>query len=129
MLIVDEAHRSQRGRLHARWQQALPNPARIGFTGTLLLRVDKESHTTEAVFGPFIDQYLLRDSEPDGATVPIRYEQRRTEAYVVDAVILDAAYEREVGGTPQQRQKAQQQWVTSRQALEFTVTGSRDAGG
>lgn len=126
VLIVDEAHRSQRGRLHARWRHALPNAARIGFTGTPLLRVDKESHSTEEIFGPFIDQYLLRDSEPDGATVPIRYEQRRVEAYVVDAIVLDAAYEQEVGGTPRQRQEAQKQWVTSRQALESTdVIGSK----
>lgn len=126
VLIVDEAHRSQRGRLHARLRHALPNAARIGFTGTPLLRVDKENHTTEAIFGPFIDHYLLRDSEPDGATVPIRYEQRRAEAYLVDAVVLDAAYEREVGGTLRQRQEAQQRWVTSRQALESTeVIGSK----
>lgn len=129
VLIVDEAHRSQRGRLHARLRHALPNAARIGFTGTPLLRVDKESHTTEAIFGPFIDHYLLRDSEPDGATVPIRYEQRRAEGYIVDAVVLDAAYEREVGGTPRQRQEAQQRWVTSRQALEsmdFIGSKARD---
>ncbi|MDQ2883196.1 MAG: HsdR family type I site-specific deoxyribonuclease [Actinomycetota bacterium] len=129
VLIVDEAHRSQRGLLHARLRRALPNAARIGFTGTPLLRADKESHTTEGIFGPFIDRYLPRDSEPDGATVPIRYEQRRTESYVVDAVVLDAAYEREVGGTPQQRHKAQQRWVTSRQALEsldFIGSKARD---
>lgn len=118
VLIADEAHRSQRGRLHARLRRALPNAARIGFTGTPLLRADKESHTTEAIFGPFIDQYLLRDSEPDGATVPIRYEQRSADAYVVDAVVLDAAYEQEIGGTPRQRQEAQQRLVTTRQALE-----------
>ncbi|HSL09304.1 MAG TPA: HsdR family type I site-specific deoxyribonuclease, partial [Pseudonocardiaceae bacterium] len=118
VLIADEAHRSQRGQLHARLRRALPNAARIGFTGTPLLRADKDSHTTEAIFGPFIDQYLLRDSEPDGATVPIRYEQRRADAYVVDAVVLDAAYEQEVGGTPRQRQEAQQRLVTTRQALE-----------
>lgn len=118
VLIVDEAHRSQRGRLHARLRRALPNAARIGFTGTPLLRADKESHTTEGIFGPFIDQYLLRDSEPDGATVPIRYEQRCAAPYVVDAVVLDATYEHEVGGTPRQRQEAQRRLVTTRQALE-----------
>ncbi|MGH3921916.1 MAG: type I restriction endonuclease, partial [Pseudonocardiaceae bacterium] len=118
VLIADEAHRSQRGRLHARLRHALPNAARIGFTGTPLLRADKESHTTEAIFGSFIDQYLLRDSEPDGATVPIRYEQRRADAYVVDAVVLDAMYEQEVGGTPRERQEAQRRLVTTRQALE-----------
>jgi type I restriction enzyme R subunit len=118
VLIVDEAHRSQRGFLHARLRRALPNAARIGFTGTPLLRADKESHTTQGIFGPFIDQYVLRDSESDGATVPIRYEQRRADGYLVDAVVLDAAYEREIGGTPQQRQEAQRRLVTTRQALE-----------
>lgn len=49
--------------------------------------------------------------------------------HVVDAVVLDAAYEREVGGTSRERQEAQQRWVTSRQALEsmdFIGSKARD---
>ncbi|WP_280303345.1 type I restriction endonuclease subunit R [Nocardia abscessus] len=118
VLLVDEAHRSHRGWQHARLRRMVPNAARVAFTGTPLMRADKESHTTVGIFGDFIDTYRLPDSEKDGATVPIRYEQRMADAYVVDRVVLDTAYEHEVGGTPQDRQWAQQRWLTTREALE-----------
>ncbi|MEU1550914.1 HsdR family type I site-specific deoxyribonuclease [Nocardia sp. NPDC005745] len=118
VLLVDEAHRSHRGWQHARLRRMVPNAARVAFTGTPLMRADKESHTTTGIFGDFIDTYRLSDSEQDRATVPIRYEQRMADAHVVDRVVLDTAYEDEVGGTPQDRQQAQQRWLTTREALE-----------
>ncbi len=91
LLLVDEAHRSQSNTLHANLRRALPNAARIGFTGTPILARDKK--TTEEIFGPFIDRYTIRQSEQDGATVPILYEGRTTDARIADGRSLDDLFE------------------------------------
>lgn len=117
IVIADEAHRSQGGWLRARLRRGLPAAAWIGFTGTPLTREDKRRGTTTGIFGDFFDVYKLADAVADDATVPIRYEQRLAATFIVDRVTLDAEYEREVGGTPQERQSAQK-WLTTRHALE-----------
>ena len=117
LVLVDEAHRGQTSWLHARLRRGLPGAAWIGFTGTPLTRGDRRRNTTIGIFGPFVDSYTLRDAVKDDATVPIRYEQRRAEAYLVDRIELDSEYEREVGGTAAERELAQQR-ITTREALE-----------
>jgi type I restriction enzyme, R subunit len=74
LVLVDEAHRTQAGDLHANLLQALPNCARIGFTGTPIIMGDKKR--THDIFGEFIDRYTIKEAERDGATVPILYEGR-----------------------------------------------------
>lgn len=118
IVIADEAHRSQGGWLRARLRRGLPAAAWIGFTGTPLTREDQRRGTTTGIFGDFFDIYKLADAVADNATVPIRYEQRLAATFIVDRVALDAEYEREVGGTAQERQSAQDKWLTTRHALE-----------
>ena len=87
LVLVDEAHRSHGSTLHAALQQALPNCARIGFTGTPIIMGDKKR--THDIFGSFIDRYTLKESEADGATVPILYEGRYAKGAVADGAGLD----------------------------------------
>lgn len=87
LVMVDEAHRSHGSALHAALLQALPNCARIGFTGTPIIMGDKKR--THDIFGEFIDRYTLKESEADGATVPILYEGRYAKGAVADAAGLD----------------------------------------
>ncbi|MBF0161401.1 MAG: type I restriction endonuclease subunit R, partial [Magnetococcales bacterium] len=91
LVLVDEAHRSQAGDLHASLLAGLPNCARIGFTGTPILMGEKKR--THAIFGAFIDRYTLRESEADGATVPVLYEGRTAQGAVKDGASLDALFE------------------------------------
>ena len=91
LVLVDEAHRSHASELHANLCRALPNSAQIGFTGTPILRDQKRD--TRRIFGDFIDQYKLRQSEEDGSTVPILYEGRTADAAVRDGRTLDALFE------------------------------------
>ena len=49
VIMVDEAHRSQTSTLHANLMAALPNAAKIGFTGTPIMREGKKR--TDAIFG------------------------------------------------------------------------------
>ena len=74
LVLVDEAHRGHASVLHANLLKALPNAARIGFTGTPVIMGAKKR--THEVFGEFIDRYTIAQSEADGATVPILYEGR-----------------------------------------------------
>ncbi len=87
LVMVDEAHRSHSNALHAKLLQALPNCARIGFTGTPIIMGDKKR--THEIFGEFIDRYTLKESEADGATVPILYEGRFAKGALADGTGLD----------------------------------------
>jgi type I restriction enzyme R subunit len=73
IVISDEAHRSQSGRLARNMRLALPNAAFIGFTGTPLLKQDE---ITKRIFGDYVSRYDFKRSEEDGATVKLVYENR-----------------------------------------------------
>ena len=91
LVMVDEAHRSHSSALHGHLLQALPNCARIGFTGTpIIMGAKKRTHD---IFGEFIDRYTIKEAEEDGATVPILYEGRTAEGAVSDGRDLDQLFE------------------------------------
>ena len=86
LVMTDEAHRSQYALLGANLDKAIPNAARIGYTGT---PIDK----TERVFGEYIDKYTMRQAIEDGVTLEIVYEGRTHNAEVSDQKGMDAAFE------------------------------------
>ena len=73
IVISDEAHRTQAGRLARNMRLALPNAAFIGFTGTPLFKQDE---ITKRIFGDYVSRYDFKRSEEDGATVKLVYENR-----------------------------------------------------
>ena len=73
IVISDEAHRTQAGRLARNMRLALPNAAFIGFTGTPLFKQDE---ITKRIFGSYVSRYDFKRSEEDGATVKLVYENR-----------------------------------------------------
>ncbi len=91
LVLVDEAHRTQAGDLHANLLAGLPNCARIGFTGTPILMGDKKR--THEIFGGFIDRYTIKEAESDGATVPVLYEGRTAHGAIKDGASLDELFE------------------------------------
>lgn len=91
LVMVDEAHRSHSSALHGHLLQALPNCARIGFTGTPIIMGAKKR--THEIFGGFIDRYTILQAEQDGATVPILYEGRTASGAVADGRDLDELFE------------------------------------
>jgi type I restriction enzyme R subunit len=117
LVLVDEAHRSQNNTLHAGLLHALPNCARIGFTGTPILMGDAKK--TRDIFGDFIDRYTIQQSEADGATVAIRYEGRTAPGTVVDGQSLDQLFEdmfRE--RTPNEIEAIKRKYATAGDVLE-----------
>lgn len=73
IVISDEAHRTQAGKMARNMRMALPNAAFLGFTGTPLFKHD---HLTRRIFGDYISCYDFKRSEEDGATVKLVYENR-----------------------------------------------------
>ena len=73
IVISDEAHRTQAGKLARNMRLALPNAAFIGFTGTPLFKHDE---LTRRIFGDYVSRYDFKRSEQDGATVKLVYENR-----------------------------------------------------
>jgi type I restriction enzyme R subunit len=73
IVISDEAHRTQAGRLARNMRVALPNAAFIGFTGTPLFKQDE---LTKRIFGDYVSRYDFKRSEADGSTVKLVYENR-----------------------------------------------------
>ena len=73
IVISDEAHRTQAGRLARNMRLALPNAAFIGFTGTPLLQQDE---LTRRIFGNYVSRYDFKRSEEDGSTVKLVYDNR-----------------------------------------------------
>lgn len=91
LVLVDEAHRTQAGDLHASLLAALPNCARIGFSGTPIIMGEKKR--THEIFGEFIDRYTIKQAEADGATVPVLYEGRTATGAIKDGASLDELFE------------------------------------
>jgi len=89
-VLVDESHRTQTGRygghsqFAAKMRRLLPKACYLGFTGTPLLK--KEKNTLSA-FGRLIHRYAIDEAVADGAVVPLLYEGRLVEQQVSGAVI------------------------------------------
>ncbi|PXF57549.1 MAG: restriction endonuclease subunit R [Deltaproteobacteria bacterium] len=92
LVLVDEAHRSHTSMLHANIMRALPNCAMIGFTGTPIIVAGRARRTHE-IFGDYIDQYTIEQSQKDGSTVKILYEGRKAEAKVEGGRTLDQFFD------------------------------------
>jgi type I restriction enzyme R subunit len=115
LVLVDEAHRSHSSTLHAALRTALPNAARVGFTGTPIIMGDKKK--THAIFGEYLDRYDIRQSERDGATVPILYEGRTTRGGINDADDIDEFIDL-YGLTPEQTEELKKRYATKRHVGE-----------
>jgi len=73
IVISDEAHRTQYGRLSLNMRNALPKANYIGFTGTPLF---KDDEITKRIFGDYVSTYDFQRAVDDNATVPLFYDNR-----------------------------------------------------
>ena len=73
-VFVDECHRTQSGKLHRAMKTLLPNTMLIGFTGTPLLKSDKQRSIE--TFGPYIHTYKYNEAVEDSVVLDLRYEAR-----------------------------------------------------
>lgn len=78
-VLVDESHRTQYGELHIKMKKVFPNACYLGFTGTPLMKKEKN---TMIKFGKLIHKYTIADGVRDKAIVPLLYEGRMVEQTV-----------------------------------------------
>ena len=95
-VLVDECHRTQGGDMNRQMKRWLPNAIFIGFTGTPLLRKDKQ--TTREVFGTFIHTYKFHEAVEDGVVLDLTYEARDTEQKLVVRDAVDDWFEEKTKG-------------------------------
>lgn len=89
-VLVDESHRGQYGPLHARMRKALPMACLLGFTGTPVMKDDRNTINR---FGGLIDTYTIAQAVRDKAVVPLLYEGRHVDQ-PVDRAQMDRWFER-----------------------------------
>lgn len=80
IVISDEAHRTQYGRLAMNMRNALSNANFIGFTGTPLFSNDE---VTKRIFGDYVSTYNFQHAVDDNATVPLYYDNRGEKLKIV----------------------------------------------
>jgi type I restriction enzyme, R subunit len=99
--LIDESHRTNFGSFAARMRQMFPKACYLGFTGTPLLRKEKNSF---AKFGGLVDpHYSIQQAVKDGAVAPLLYEGRHVEMEQNRAAI-DLWFERHTQGlSPEQK--------------------------
>lgn len=111
-VLVDESHRGQYGPIHAKMRKALHNACFIGFTGTPVLK--KERNTVER-FGGLIDSYPIDQAVLDKAVVPLLYEGRHVDQKV-DEEAIDTWFENLTGDlSPEQIADLKKKFSTSNQ--------------
>lgn len=78
-VLIDESHRTQYGELHIKMKRVFPNACYIGFTGTPLMKNEKN---TMMKFGKLIHKYTITDGVEDKAILPLLYEGKMVDQSV-----------------------------------------------
>ncbi|NTV98576.1 MAG: type I restriction endonuclease subunit R [Chlorobiaceae bacterium] len=100
-ILIDESHRTQFGSFAARMRQMFPHACYLGFTGTPLLKKEKNNFTR---FGKLVEpHYSISQAVEDGAVVPLLYEGRHVEMTQNKAAV-DLWFERHTQGLTREQQ-------------------------
>ncbi len=115
-VFVDECHRSQSGKLHEAMKGILPQATFIGFTGTPLLKSDKQKSIE--IFGSYIHTYKFDEAVADGVVLDLRYEARDIDQYLRSPQRVDEWFEaKTVGLSDMARVQLKQKWGTMQKVL------------
>ena len=115
-VFVDECHRTQSGKLHKVMKALMPNAVFIGFTGTPLLKKDKQ--TSLEVFGGYIHTYKFNEGVEDGVILDLVYEARDIDQRIGSSEKIDAWFEAKTKGRNDwQKDELKKQWGTMKNVL------------
>ena len=119
-VFVDECHRTQSGKLHRAMKTLLPDAVLIGFTGTPLLKSDKQRSIE--TFGPYIHTYKYDEAVQDEVVLDLRYEARDIDQNITSQERIDEFFDSRTSGlTDAARAQLKQRWGTL-----LNVESSRD---
>ncbi len=115
-VFVDECHRTESGKLNRVMKAMLPNAVFIGFTGTPLLKKDKQ--TSSEVFGGYIHTYKFSEAVEDEVVLDLVYEARDIDQRLGSSDKIDAWFEAKTKGLNDwQRAALREQWGTMQKVL------------
>jgi type I restriction enzyme R subunit len=115
-VFVDEAHRTQSGKMHSAMKQLMPGAMFIGFTGTPLLKADKA--TSIETFGSFIHTYKFDEAVEDGVVLDLRYEARNIDQQLMSPAAVDRWFEAKTKGmTDLSKAELKKRWGTMQKVV------------
>lgn len=126
-VFVDECHRTQSGKFHKAMKAIMPNAVFIGFTGTPLLKEDKQS--SREVFGGYIHTYKFIEAVEDKVVLDLVYEARDIDQHLGSEAKIDAWFEAKTKGlndwkkdTLKKHWSTMQMVLSSRSRMERVVS-------
>jgi type I restriction enzyme R subunit len=115
-VFVDEAHRTQSGKMHRAMKQLLPSAMFIGFTGTPLLKAEKA--TSIETFGSFIHTYKFDEAVADGVVLDLRYEARNIDQVLTSPQQIDKWFDAKTKGmTDLSKAELKRRWGTMQKVV------------
>jgi type I restriction enzyme, R subunit len=115
-VFVDECHRTQSGKMHRVMKAMMPEAVFIGFTGTPLLKKDKQ--TSLEVFGGYVHTYKFDEAVEDEVVLDLVYEARDVEQRLGSEENVDQWFEAKTRGLNDwQKAALREQWGTMQKVL------------
>ena len=115
-VFVDECHRTQSGKLNEAMKEILPNAVFIGFTGTPLLKKDKQKSIE--IFGKYIHTYKFYEAVKDRVVLDLRYEARDIDQKITSQDKIDAWFDAKTRGlTDFAKVELKKKWGTMQRVL------------
>ena len=115
-VFVDECHRTQGGDMNKQMKRWLANATFIGFTGTPLLRKDKQ--TTREVFGTYIHTYKFHEAVTDKVVLDLKYEARDVPQRLTSQKAIDQWFDQKTKGLNNfQRAVLRKRWATMEELM------------
>lgn len=115
-VFVDECHRTHSGKLNRVMKAMMPGAVFIGFTGTPLLKKDKQ--TSLEVFGSYIHTYKYSEAVADHVVLDLIYEARDVDQELGSQDKIDLWFDAKTRGLNDwQKDELRKQWGTMQRVL------------
>ena len=115
-VFVDECHRTQSGKLNKVMKAILKNAVFVGFTGTPLLKQDRQ--TSLEVFGKYIHTYKFNEAVDDDVVLDLVYEARDVDQKITSQEKIDQWFEVKTKGLNDfQKSELKKGWGTMQRLL------------
>ena len=115
-IFVDECHRTQGGDMNIQMKRWMENAIFIGFTGTPLLRQDKQ--TTRSIFGTYIHTYKFDEAVKDGVILDLKYEARAVPQRLTSKQAIDNWFDQKTRGLNNFQQSVlRERWATMEELM------------
>ena len=131
-ILIDESHRTQSGDFHRAMRKVFVHGCYIGFTGTPLLKSQKNDGSISK-FNGLIHQYTIDQAIKDKAVLPLFYEARMVDQWITDESALNTRFARYTQDLNEEQKKdLEQKWASfrniasSKQRLEAIVFDMED---